>query len=87
MPTRLSFVAVAIVSGRPCQQVPVGVVISAELGDERGSLLSAELHDGTAASANEENAGFGDLVVDWIVFKAHCFDSFVNWLGTNQLRL
>lgn len=71
MPTGLSFIAVAIVSSRPCQQLLVGVVISAESRDERGSLPSAELHDGMAASANEEDAGFGDLVVEWIVFKAH----------------
>lgn len=72
MPTGLSFVAVAIVTCCPCQQLLVGVVISAEFGDERGSLLSAEFRDGAAASANEEDSGFGDLVVEWIVFKAHC---------------
>ena len=68
---RLPFVAATVVPGRPGQQLLIGIGAAPESGDECGSLLTAEFHDGSAASANQEDSGFGDLVVEWVVFEAH----------------
>lgn len=52
----LTFIAVAIVSRHTSQQLLVRFMAATELRDECGSFLTAEFHDGSAASANEEDS-------------------------------
>src|SRR5699024_5023689 len=68
---RAPFVSVAVVARHPSQQLLILLSVVAESGDESRRLLPAELHHGAAASADEQETGLGDPIVEWIGFQAH----------------